>query len=254
MNRGLVNLELLRKNRNKADFEGKSAYCFIYDDKLIKIYARKCDRDFEYPIDVNKVCDLSKFSADTIVFPIEYIYEDDKKVGEILPYINSKSIDVSFDGKASIQTIISGYEEVLSDLELYNNIDMIDLCCVNVLYSNKDGFHLIDTTEWQIKDNSMKMNVLRFNSSLIGVMVDNLTIPVIYNKYYSNIDKTFYKRMAKYGNAGIRLQKNMNLLMNGRYCFLDLMFAYMDVYRIHYGKDAKTLEDIKEMTKVLKKG
>ena len=94
MNRGLVNLKELRENFDKADFkQGKSSYCFINGDEIIKIYAKKFGENY-IPKDV---CDLSKFSADTIVFPKEYIYENGKIVGEISKYIKSKSINESFN-------------------------------------------------------------------------------------------------------------------------------------------------------------
>ena len=254
MDRGLVNLSELRNNIAISDFQGKSGYCFIKDKKIIKVYARNGDKGFFIPLDTSKIVDFSKYSADTIVFPDEYIYENGKKAGEISKYIKSKSIDNSFNDHAKIKAIIEGYDKVINDLYLFDNIDMIDLCFVNILFSNSKGFHLIDTTEWCIKDNSINKNVYLFNLSLIDVIVDYLKMPVTYSKYYSKIDDTFYKNIGKYGKAGKRLQENLTLLMNEKYNFLNMLFAYMDMYRIYCGDDIIKLKDMKEFTKVLKKG
>ena len=254
MNRGLVDLKELRKNMAKADFCGKSAYCFINGNKIIKLYVRPTDGGFYNCIDPTKVCDLSMFSADTIVFPEEYIYENGEIVGEISKYIRSKAINESFNNTAIIESIINGYDKVVKDLYLYNNINMVDLCFVNVLYSNKNGFHLIDTTEWYFQDNSLKKNMYYFNMSLIDAIVIYLDMPVIYSKFYNKIDNTFLNNVEKYGSAGDRLKESIYAIMSNKYNFLRLLYAYMDTYRIHYGEDAKTLKDVNEFTKVLKKG
>ena len=253
MNRGLVNLEELRKNSKNADFHGKSAYCFIDGNKIIKIYATKFDDDY-IPVETKEVVDLSMYKADTIIFPNEYIYENGEKVGEILRYIRDKSVDKSFNKNARCNKIITGYEKVINDLELYKNIDMIDLCYVNILYSNRSGFHIIDTTEWKITDKSFKQNLLRFNSSLIRVFVDYLEIPIVYSKYYNKIDEVFFDNIKKFGIAGMKLNNNLLKLMNNQYDFLGLLYAYMDATKIFEDKEVETLKEMKEFTKVLKKG
>lgn len=251
MNRGLVNLEELRKNFDKADFKkGKSSYCFIDGDKVIKIYTVKFGENF-IP---KKVCDFSKLSADTIVFPEEYIYENGKIVGEISKYIKSKPISESFNEEAHLDAIIKGYDLVINDLYLYDNINMIDLCSVNILFSNKNGFHLIDTTEWQFQDNALRHNIYYFNMGLVDELIEYSEIPIVYGKYYSKMDDIFCDNVEKYGKYGDALKESIYELMSNKYNFIKFLIAYMNTYRIHYGEDAKTLEDIKEFTKVLKKG
>lgn len=251
MNRGLVNLEELRKNFDKADFkQGKSSYCFIQGDKIIKVYAKKYEKNY-LP---KEICDFSKFSADTIVFPLEYIYENGKIVGEISKYIKSKAITESFNEKANLKAIIKGYERVINDMYLYDNINMMDLCSVNILYSNRNGFHLIDTTEWNFEDYALRHNLYYFNMSLLDALIEYAEIPIIYSKYYNKLDDSFLNNVEKYGKSGNSLKENIFMIMSNRYHFIKFLIAYMDIYRIHYGSDAKTLEDIKEFTKVLKKG
>ena len=254
MNRGLVDLKELRQNVKKADFSGKSAYCFIKDNKIVKVYARREDPGFYTVIDSNKVCDFSKFSADTIVFPQEYIYENGHIAGEISEYIKSKTIDQSFNNSAILKCIIDGYEKVVQDLYLYNNINMVDLCFVNILYSNKRGFHLIDTTEWRIEDNALRKNLYNLNLSLIDTFVERLDIPVTFSRYYSKVDDTYYKSLEKYGSAGKKMQNNIDILMRNKFHFMNLLYAYMEVYRVYASSDAIKLKDLNEFTKVLKKG
>ena len=253
MEKGLVDLAELRSNMSSANYEGKSSYGFKMGNKFIKVYIRKSDKGFFTPPDVDNIVDFSKFEAKTIVFPDEYIYEDGKKAGEISKFVNGKRLDENVDF-IIIDRMIKSYEDVIADLYLYDFIDMIDLCYVNIIYSNRSGFHIIDTTDWKFRDNSLKLNIRRLNSCLIDAIVEDLLIPITYSKYYSKIDEIFYNNMAKYGNGGKRLQKEMNLLMNNEYRFLDFLYAYQEVYRIHYGEDANTLKDVKEFTKVLKKG
>ena len=250
MNMGLVDLKKFRENIDKADFRGKSAYCFIQGDKIIKIYAIMDEWNF-IPVDPSKVCDLSVFEADTIVFPDAYIYEEGKKVGEILQYIKNKSVDKSFNDDTIISKVMDSYDQVLGDLLLYFNLDMVDLCQVNILYSNKDGFHIIDTTEWNITNKLCNNNLRRFNSSLIRVLTDYLEIPIIYSRYYNKIDNNYSEAIKKFGH---QLPDSLMQLMNGHYDFLNLLYAYMGASKIYYGKDVETLKDIKEFTKVLKKG
>ncbi len=251
-NRGLVDIEILKKD--KPDFDGKSGYCYVRGDKIIKIYASEEDKGFYIPLDRTKICDFSKLWADTIVFPQQYIYQNGEIIAEISKYINSKKVYDSFNSYARIKPIIDGYELVRNDLITYSNIDMHDLCYVNILYSNKNGFHLIDTTEWEFKDNSLSINIRRLDSSLISVICEYALIPIHFENNFNYIDENFYKSMNKYGNAGKRLQKNIDMLINDQYNFLELLFAYMEVYRIHYNAEMKSLKGVKEMTKVLKKG
>ena len=255
MNKGLVDLAELRKNISKADYEGKSSYCFKDGNRIIKVYARKEDKGFFIPPDVNKICDFSNFSAETIVFPEEYIYEDRRIAGEIIKYANGKRLDYAINDKVDIKSMLKSYDAVLNDLYLYNNIDMIDLCYVNILYSNKSGFHIIDTTDWKFTDDALKINIHNLNSSIVDMLVPYLLIPCHFNsKNYYVVNSSFLKKLEQYGNSGQRLKNSLIMLSVDRYDFLKIMYSYLEMYRIHYGSEANTLKDVKEFTKVLKKG
>ena len=252
--KGLVDLANLRENIKKADFEGKSSFCFHFGDKLVKVYARKADKGFYLPPDVSKIVDFTGFFADTINFPLEYIYENGKKAGEILSFVNSKSLHLALTDNIRVDKLIVNYEGVLSDLNIYRNIDMIDLCFVNILYSNRNGFTIIDTTDWNLVEDALKINIHRLNSSIIGVLVRNMDIPYCICRGYICVDSLFLDNLKKYGHAGLELIDSLNSLSEDKYNFLKMIFSYLDIYHIHYNKDANTLKDVKELTKILKKG
>lgn len=257
MNRGLVDLRELRRNILKADFYGDTAYCFVRGNKIIKVYAKQGDKGSFTYLNPRTICDFSMYKADTIVFPDEYILENGFKAAEIADYIKNKSLYDMFheeNAEIIIDPFISGYEKVINDFMTYYNILMNDLCSVNILYSNELGYHVIDTTPWKLVDDAHKTNIKRLNEVLIRALIDYFKIPVICGKYYNEIDDNYYDNLSKYGNAGIRLQENMKLLMNDKYRFLDFVFSYMAVYRVHYSEEAKTIDELKEFTKILKKG
>lgn len=246
-----INLSKLRENFDKADFKhGKSSYCFIIDDKIIKIYARK--KDGVYP---ENVLDLSKYSADTIVFPEGYILENDKIVAEISRYINSKDIITSFNDDALLDVIISGYKLLVQDFELYQDLLMKDLCSANILFSNELGFHIIDTSEWKNKADSFKRNLCMLNLALISTIIESLGLPITYG-YYSicnSVDETFNNNLSKYGAVGRELQECITKLINNQLSFLNLINGLKALYREYYGTEAKTLGDLKNLVGNLNK-
>ena len=132
-NEGLVDLNMLRSLKRKANFHGKSAYCFIQGNKIIKIYASD---DMYDKLDGKCIPDLSKYHKKTIIFPNKYIYEDGIKAGEIMDYIPDKSLyDLMYDN-ILVNLFMKNYDVALRDIRKYSNILMMDLCSVNILYSN----------------------------------------------------------------------------------------------------------------------
>ena len=249
----MVDLEELRKKKAMANFRGKSAYCFIRDNKLIKVYANKQDVGF-MSLDRDSICDLSKYEADTIVFPDYYLYEDGKKAGEVMDYINDLSIDVAFDDRIELIPLVENYELVIRDILTFSNLKMCDLCDVNILYSQENGFHLIDTTEWELSDEKARWNIKRFNTYVIKTLLEYIDVPINYCRDYCFIDKKFQKKLFKFGKPGERLYQTLDHNLNEKYSIYDLIYAYMTLYHKYYGEELKTLEETKELTKVLKKG
>ena len=111
MNEGLVDLALLRENIKKADYEGKSSFSFKIGSKIIKVYARKEDHGFFNPPDTSSIVDFSKYYADTIVFPEEYIYEITKELEQAIDTMKTKLIIEP--GSASIGSAIELHTSVI---------------------------------------------------------------------------------------------------------------------------------------------
>ncbi len=251
MNRGMVDLKELRANFDKADFKhGKSSYCFIIGDKIYKIFAKK----YGNPEMPKNQCDLSMYQADTIMFPLEYIYEYNQSVGEISQYIANKSIMDSFNATAIISRILESYDEVVGDLMMFPDIYMQDICGVNILFSNELGFHIIDTTDWIKSKNMFSVNLSKFNVSLIGEIFEYTDISIIYGRFANTVDHRIKEMASKFGTAGERLKESLKLIEYRKYNFIKFIEALMYCYRIYSGNDPKTLGEIKEFVKVMKKG
>ena len=255
MNKGLVDLAELRNNKDNADFYGKSSYCFRIGDKFVKIYAREGDGLDYCPLNLKQLTDFSGLPSDTIVFPEEYILEKGLKVGEISRFISDKRLDIAVgEDKIAVNSMISNYDRTIGDMYLYDDVNMVDLCNVNILYSDLNGFHIIDTTDWYFHDNCLPKNIYYFNSSIVITLLNYFNVPYIGNCTSMMKCKNFLNELSKYGDAGKKLITSIEQINNNKYNFLKFMFAYQDVYKMHYGMDANTLNDVKELTKVLKKG
>ena len=251
--KGLVDLAKLRSMRNRTKMRGKNAYCFVIDNKLIKIYASVDDWNFGY-LDGNLVTDLSMFKADTIVFPDEYIYENGVKCGEIQEYIKDESMLLSFNSQTKIKPLIENYEYVINDLMTFSNLIMNDLCGVNTLYSQKNGFYIIDTTEWELGKNTSKANIYRFNLLVVNEIFRYIDMPIAYNGHFYLNNPNICKNCIKFGNVGINFYKLLIENVENRYNFIDFIYAYIALYRKYCNQEMKTFKEMDEFTKVLKKG
>ena len=254
--KGLVDLAELRNNIKKANYEGKSSFGFKIGNKFVKVYAREEDRKYSIfsPPDPSKITDFSGLSADTIIFPEKYILENGLKAGEIARFVAGKRLDLAIKNNIVLDKMITNYEKVINDIYLYDFIDMVDLSFVNILYSDRNGFYIIDTTDWYFKNDVLKINIHRFNSSIVKEMMKYFDIPYDDSNFKYIINNEFHDYLKMYGNYGQRLINVFLLIAENKYSFMKFIESYMDVYRIHYGKEAKTLKDVKELTKVLKKG
>ena len=81
-----------------------------------------------------------------------------------------------------------------------------------------------------------------------------IDIPIIYRYEYPIIDGVIRENAYKYGPDGQRYFKVLNDVINNKCSFQELLFAYMSLYEKIYNTELKTLNDVKEMTKILKKG
>ena len=85
-------------------------------------------------------------------------------------------------------------------------------------------------------------------------MLTYLDIDVLYEYCNTVLDKDFKKNILKYGSQGKELCHILEYNINSKYDILSLIYAYMAVYQKYYNKELNTLGNIKEMTKILKKG
>ena len=256
MNRGLVDLDELRRRfaNGETSLVGNTSYCFVDGDKIIKVYGRKHEKGIYIPVERDKVIDLSCYKSDVIVFPDEYFVENGLPAGEISDYINNKNILESFNEEALLSIMINRLDPVIREIMLYKFLKMNDLCGSNILFSNELGYHIIDTTPWELAIDASKNNLNNLNKYLIETVKDNLELPVKYSNFFNKIDPIFYKNTAKFGKPGLELQKNIVLLTKLKFDFINLITAFMEAYRVYNGTDANTLGDVKEFVKVLKKG
>ena len=131
---------------------------------------------------------------------------------------------------------------------------MNGLCFANILYSNDKGFHIINTSEWQFGQYTSIYNKFNFDDAVVRKIIGFLDIPVDYHNNHSSIDEKFANNCMKYGDLGNNFLNALELNLNRKYRFLDLMYLYKELYEKHYGEELKTLDDVKKYTKVLKKG
>ena len=253
MYKGLVDLKELRKNINNSDCRRINGYCFVIGNKIIKLYAKEGD-NFFVPLDRSKICDFSKYKADTIVFPDTYIKENGEYAGEISDFINDESIMISFKYDTDINCLINSYELVLEDLLTYSNIVMKDLNACNILYSNDKGFHIIDTSEWRLGQNTYRINKFSFDNAIVKKIVEFIDIPVNYRGSYAVLDDSFVNNCDKFGKVGNDFIDIFEMNLNNKYRLIDLMYLYKELYEKYYGEQLRTLDDVKKYTKVLKKG
>ena len=60
--------------------------------------------------------------------------------------------------------------------------------------------------------------------------------------------------MYKNEKTGYELNNLIERNINDEYHVIDLFYAYMNLYQKIYNQNIKNLEDMKELTKILKKG
>ena len=185
MKQSLVELEklkkemLIRKRNYDYNLRGKTGFCFIRGKIIIKLY--------EYPKDEKNMCDLSIFKSKRISFPIDYIYEKGKIIGEILPFYNADTLNNSFNIRNNIDMLTKSFNEIIDEIDKFDNIAMYDMWAENILYSSKYGMFLIDTTDWKIRNNCFFDNLELLERS-IALLFKNL----IYDgNMYFDIEKDY---------------------------------------------------------------
>ena len=153
-----------------------------------------------------------------------------------------------------VDNIIKSYELVVNDIYTFSNLEMIDLSSVNILYSMNNGFHIIDTTEWKLNKDREKINIHSFSSQIVNTLFSKIDLPITYKSTYAFVDKNVEINACKYGRVGKAFCNVLEMNMNNYYRLLELIYVYKRIYEMHYGKELNTIADMKEITKILKKG
>lgn len=255
MKRGEVDLNKLRASKEKYDFRGKTAYCFLNGKNIIKIYAQEDDDEYK-SLNKDLIEDFSQNKSKIIVFPQEYLYQNGVKVGEISRFIKDKSLlENNFYGKIMVNSLIKNYNLVVNELKRINNIYMHDLDSVNILYSGRSGFHIIDVTEWTYKSDSSNINIYYFNRTLFRSICDFIGLPTFYHDFINTkITYNILYNEVDYGNLGKEFYNLIECNLMDDYHIVEFLEAYRAMYQIYYDREMKTLNQMKNYTKILKKG
>ena len=248
-NKVWVNHEELLAEYDKFDNKlfGSQGFCILKDNFIKKVYYEPCTLKYDFSI----------YKSDRISFPIHYLYdiknkESDEVVGELMEYFPKKSITWSLTKSVEIDNFIRQYYEIIMEVRKYFEINMHDLCIPNILYNEQSGFSIIDTTNWSIDsgDNS-KINKERINRSLFNHVIDEILEITPMNI----TDLEIYQNLKKYGNIGLELYKVLFLsIMEDEHHLIEMLELYCEVFKNSDFGPIKTLGDIENYTKILKKG
>lgn len=238
-------LKLRRDFDILKDINGSQGFCYIKGDKIYKIYYDYLEKEYDFSI----------FKSPNISFPINYLYDKNNKglnkiVGEIMPYFDKKDISKSISSDTLLSDIRRHSLDIIKEINNFSNIQMNDLCWLNLLY-NEDGFSIIDTTSWIITEEDVsKYNIRKFYGCLAWKIVFEML------DIHQNIliDKDFRDNLLKFGDIGKDLMRVMLATVNGDYQVLPMIDLYQEIALKDDFSEIKTIDDMENYTKKLKKG
>ncbi len=228
----------------KGCLTGAEGFCLVNKGQLRKIY-------FE-PRDERCRTDLSQFKSSFIVFPQYYLYDKvkpDQVVGEVQKYVRKEELRISLNDEVLIEKLIKNYKALLEELKIYRQILMDDIFTGNVLYNDKDGFNLIDTTNWSVTGNdNYQDNKFNLDDSIIEVILSD----ILEITQFSFCNLSFVNGLKKLGDYGMQLSEVINANLSKDYHVIEflqlcqLLGNKMDVYF------ENSLYDVKKCVKLLK--
>lgn len=239
---------LLKKYNGDIFLRGKDGFCLVRDDLIYKVYFLPKYNTCFY--------DFSGYKSDLIAFPLHYLYNfrmfsNDIVVGEIMPYHAKKTIINSIIGSTDVHNLIKNYSLMICELEKYPEIMMQDLVSSNILYNENDGFSLIDTFDWLINEkcNYFLLNKRWFDFELSSLLLGNL----LELNFFSVDDYNFQNNLMKFGKSGVDLLRAIQLTLDDEYQIFEILNLYCWLFKKAGLKSIKTIDDMKEYTKRLKK-
>lgn len=223
---------------------GTDADCYVENDEIFKLYKRFKSRKNMY--------DFSQFVSPMITFPKYYLLDEnisDKVLGEVMPYIPKLAMYQVLNKDSSIERFIINYMNLLEEFKKFRQIQMVDLVAPNILYDDT-GFTIIDTTDWKInsKDNYL------YNKNMLDDAINEFLVCEVYNVYgiIDNKDSPLTCNLQKRGTNGQKLLALLRLSYENISHIMEIMELYQKLSYNEYG-ELKTLGDIGEYTKILKK-
>lgn len=221
----LKNERIIKEKNRDYSLSGKTGYCFIRGNRIIKLY------EFPKKYDVNY--DMTKFKSERISFPLDYLYEEGRIIGEILPYYKALNIENIINLRSNIIQLASFFEEMCNEVKKFPNIAMYDIWLGNILYSNKKGMFLIDTTDWKISEkNCNEYNLKLLEESMIKLLKDL----VIQSENFQK--GSLLRYLFEYINNGNSL--------------VDLLKEYREKVKNEYNCEIKSVSDVKKYMKIMK--
>ena len=212
--------------------EGSQGICYL--DKINNV-VYKIYYDFLYYNEYNyNYQDIMKFSDiknNTYVFPKDVICVNNKVVGYIEPYANSKDLTKINPLKISLDKLITNINKVRDDIELISERGILTYDVMyNVLYKNK--FNVIDSDDYAIRDLDpsylFDVNKERFDYAIYCFLIDSL-----FEEFVRNYK--ILKNMYKDKDADVTL-------------FIELLRKYLSEY---IGDEVNKLGDARKcMNKV----
>ena len=230
-----------------VNLAGVQGFCRVKRDIIQKIYYKKREKKY----------DFTKYRSSKIAFPINYLYDyrnfsNKYIVGEEMVYFPKREITDSIDSKTKIEDLIRNYYEIVQEIRKYKEISMNDLCSPNILYDSKSGFSLIDTTSWIIDETKdfSEYNIRKLEFELCDILLDS----VLFIRESTLTNPIFYHNLMRYGEDGKKLLNALRSTLDDDYQLIDILSLYRFI-SLKYGlKPIKTLEDMENYTKKLKKG
>jgi hypothetical protein len=258
MDGGLFDLEkyeqaiLVRKKNGNLSFQGLQGNCFIEGNDVVKIYN----------IPNMNVSFLCGYSSKRISFPYYYIEKNGDIYGEIMPYFDAKALLYSLTKESTIDYLIKHYRIICEEIYKFPEIFMIDLSYPNILYDEKKGFYIVDTTSCflDFKDDFSKVNIESLNRAIIfalGCIIfeyENKLEFIAEKEYFKEIIEVYFQKIKCF-SIGKEFLKLIELCLNEEeYRFLDLVDVYCEIVKIYYNDELKTIEDAKKYIKIMKNG
>ena len=207
--------------------EGSQGICYLdSNNKLVyKIYHEFFDGsmgDYNY----NNIMQFSNIKNNTYIFPKDVIEVDDKIVGYIEPYVNSKDLSSINPLKISLDKLITNINNARIDIERIseNGILTYDVM-YNILYKNK--FNVIDTDEYVIKDIDSTVLFER-NKQIFDYAIYNFLIDNYFDEFVNS-----YRLLKEMYN-----DKEADVII-----FIELLRKYLSEY---IGDEVSKLNDAKE--------